>query len=73
IRKTAHNHDLHSEASMRYERGIDHGMTATALDAAAAMIAELGDGQVASGMVIGRDEDVQPTTVTIDLARINHV
>ncbi|WP_027821397.1 hypothetical protein [Lactiplantibacillus plantarum] len=30
-------------------------------------------GQVASGMVIGRDEDVQPTTVTIDLARINHV
>jgi phenylalanyl-tRNA synthetase beta chain len=48
-------------------------MTATALDAAAAMIAELGDGTVASGMVIGRDEDVQPETVKIDLARINHV
>ncbi len=73
IRKTAHNHDLHSEASMRYERGIDHGMTETALDAAAAMIAELSDGTVAKNVVIGRDEDVQPTTVTITLSKINHV
>ncbi|WP_047999541.1 phenylalanine--tRNA ligase subunit beta [Lactiplantibacillus herbarum] len=73
IRKAAHNHDLHSEASMRYERGIDHGMTGTALDAAAAMIAELGDGTVAKGMAVGRDEDVQPVTVAITLSRINHV
>lgn len=73
IRKTAHNHDLHSEASMRYERGIDHGMTETALDAAAAMIAKLGNGTVARGVAVGRDEDVQPVTVTISLAKINHV
>ncbi len=73
IRKAAHNHDLHSEASMRYERGIDHGMTETALDAAAAMIAELSDGTVASGVVVGRDEDVQPVTVKITLTKINHV
>ncbi|ETY74490.1 phenylalanine--tRNA ligase subunit beta [Lactiplantibacillus fabifermentans] len=73
IRKTAHNHNLHSEASMRYERGIDHGATQTALDAAAAMIAELGNGTVANGTVIGRDEDVEPVTVKITLSRINHV
>ncbi|MFC6180897.1 phenylalanine--tRNA ligase subunit beta [Lactiplantibacillus daowaiensis] len=73
IRKTAHNHGLHSEASMRYERGIDHSATQTALDAAAAMIADLGAGTVANGTVIGRDEDVQPVVVDITLTRINHV
>lgn len=73
IRKTAHNHNLHSEASMRYERGIDHSATETALDAAAALIAELGDGTVTTGVVVGRDEDVQPAVVKISLSRVNHV
>jgi len=73
IRKTAHNHNLHSEASMRYERGIDHGATETALDAAAALIAKLGDGTVATGVVVGRDETVNPVQVAITLTRINHV
>ncbi|MFC6165154.1 phenylalanine--tRNA ligase subunit beta [Lactiplantibacillus dongliensis] len=73
IRKTAHNHNLHSEASMRYERGIDHGATEKALDAAAAMIAKLGNGTVTSGVVVGRDEDVKPVEVAITLTRINHV
>ncbi|VDG19859.1 phenylalanine--tRNA ligase subunit beta [Lactobacillus sp.] [Lactiplantibacillus mudanjiangensis] len=73
VRKTAHNHGLHSEASMRYERGIDHSATQTALDAAAAMIAELGDGTVATGTVAGREETIAPVVVDITLSRINHV
>ncbi|AVK62891.1 phenylalanine--tRNA ligase subunit beta [Lactobacillus sp. CBA3606] len=73
IRKTAHSHDLHSEAAMRYERGIDHSATQTALDAAAALIAELGAGQVTMGTAVGREEVVTPAVVEITLTRINHV
>ena len=52
IRKTSRRENLHSEASMRFERGVDVSAVREALDAAAAMIAELGEGQVVKGCLL---------------------
>src|SRR5699024_1001375 len=48
IRKTARRENLHSEASQRFERGINVATVQEALDAAAQLIADFGDGQVVS-------------------------
>jgi phenylalanyl-tRNA synthetase beta chain len=46
IRKTARRLALPSEASYRYERGVDINLSPLALDRAARLMAELGGGQV---------------------------
>ena len=73
IRKTSRRENLHSEASMRFERGINRGTIEEALDYAANLIAELGDGKVATGIAQEQDINVQDTTVEISLEKINNV
>ncbi|NCC25013.1 MAG: phenylalanine--tRNA ligase subunit beta [Deltaproteobacteria bacterium] len=51
IRKTARRLSLPSEASYRFERGVDQPGSRLALDRAAAMMAELTGGRVLSGVV----------------------
>ncbi len=51
IRRTSKRFGLHTEASHRFERGADIDMVPVALDRAAGLIAELGGGQVLSGMI----------------------
>ncbi|HVN86743.1 MAG TPA: phenylalanine--tRNA ligase subunit beta [Candidatus Binatia bacterium] len=51
IRRTARRLGLRSEASYRFERGVDIAGVVPALDRAAALIAELGGGTVAPGVV----------------------
>lgn len=63
IRKTSRRENLHSEASMRFERGIDQACVKEALDAAAQLIAELGEGKVVSGIAVG--SETKPKTVTL--------
>jgi len=58
VRKTARKFDLHSEASHRFERGCDPNGVRASLDRAAALIAELGDGEVARGAI-----DVYPKKI----------
>ncbi|MGV0167276.1 phenylalanine--tRNA ligase subunit beta [Furfurilactobacillus sp. WILCCON 0119] len=73
IRKTARHFNLHSEASMRFERGINPADNQTTLDHAAALMAELGAGDVATGTAVGSETVVNPVVVPITLTRINHV
>lgn len=73
IRSSARRHDLHSEASQRFERGIDWNATEQALDFAAQLIAELGNGQVQPGVVVATDTDKANVEVAVTLSRINHV
>ncbi len=42
VRRTARRHGLHSESSHRFERGVDHGDTASALKHASALVVALG-------------------------------
>ncbi|MFT8825822.1 MAG: phenylalanine--tRNA ligase subunit beta [Liquorilactobacillus mali] len=73
IRKTARKHNLHSEAAMRFERGINRETVAEALDMAAQLIAELGNGKVVSGFAVGAQANVQSVVVTITTKKINDV
>ncbi|WP_423188765.1 phenylalanine--tRNA ligase subunit beta [Alkalibacterium sp. f15] len=71
IRKTAQALNLRSEASSRFEKGLNTATIEKALDHAAQLIAELGNGQVVSG--VARFEAIQPEDkkVVITLAKIN--
>lgn len=71
IRKTAQTLNLRSESSSRFEKGLNTATIEEALDHAAQLIAELGSGQVVSG--VARVEAIQPESksVTITLDRIN--
>ncbi|SFC14912.1 phenylalanyl-tRNA synthetase beta subunit [Alkalibacterium subtropicum] len=71
IRKTAQSLNLRSESSARFERGLNTAAIERALDHAAQLIADLGNGQVVSG--VARVEAIQPESkqVTIALERIN--
>jgi phenylalanyl-tRNA synthetase beta chain len=51
VRKTSRRHGIHSEASHRFERGVDPSMVETALDTCAGLIAELAGGKVEKGRV----------------------
>lgn len=73
IRKTSRRENLHSEASMRFERGINQATVQEALDACAELIASLGEGQIVSGVAQANERQITDTKVTITLARINKV
>lgn len=65
IRKTSQKFSLHSEASNRFEKGVNEETVREALDFAAAMISELSGGEVLSGIV--ESNDYQPKSVTVDI------
>lgn len=51
VRRSARRHGLHTEASHRFERGVDGAQIRTALNACAALIVELAGGEVAKGVL----------------------
>lgn len=71
IRKTSQKFALRSEASSRFEKGINEGTVREALDYAAAMIAELAGGNVLTGVVESSDYQPILPTVSITLDRVN--
>ena len=64
VRRTARRHGLHTEASHRFERGVDAGAVELAVDRCAQLIAELGGGQVQQGR-LGTAKDVRRPVVAI--------
>ncbi|WP_295747393.1 phenylalanine--tRNA ligase subunit beta [uncultured Limosilactobacillus sp.] len=73
VRKQAHRLNLHSEASMRFERGVNPETVQTALNEAAYWLQQLAGGKVASGVVVGQQPDVSTTPVTISIKKTNEV
>jgi phenylalanyl-tRNA synthetase beta chain len=69
IRRTAKRLNLHSESSHRFERGVDPNGVDRASARAAQLLAELGGGKVARGIVDAYPEPVVPVTVAIRPAR----
>ncbi|MCD4833924.1 MAG: phenylalanine--tRNA ligase subunit beta, partial [Bacteroidales bacterium] len=58
VRKTAKRHDLHTDASFRFERGSDPNITVYALKRAALLIKEIAGGEISSEIV-----DIYPELV----------
>lgn len=73
VRKQARRLDLHSESSMRFERGINPATVETALNEAAELIKELAGGQVTKGIVTGSEKPAVDKQITLSLNKINHV
>lgn len=66
IRKTARRHDLHTDASFRFERGSDPNITVWALKRAALLIKELAGGKISSEIV-----DVYPNKINRPVVELN--
>jgi phenylalanyl-tRNA synthetase beta chain len=74
VRKTARRLGLHSEASYRFERGVDPDGQARAADRAALLLAELAGGAVAPGVVEALGDPVQRASeIALDPARANRL
>lgn len=71
IRKTAKSLGMKTEASLRFERGIDPNNTINALNRAAQLIETLGCGKVARGFRDVYPNPIAPVTVNTTSERIN--
>lgn len=74
VRATARRHGLFTDASYRFERGIDRNGLVRAADRAARLIAELAGGDVAPGVVevLGEPPDVVER-IQLDPDRVNRL
>lgn len=73
IRRTAKRLGMHTEASHRFERGVDPDGTPIACDRAADLMARIAAGRVAQGMVDAYPTPLTKPKVRLRLARLNHV
>jgi phenylalanyl-tRNA synthetase beta chain len=73
IRKTAKQLGLHTEASHRFERGVDPDGTLEALDRAARLIAELGNGRLVAGTIDAHPGQKQAATIPLSVAATNRL
>ncbi len=73
ISRTSRSLGLVSEASIRFERGVDRTACVAAVDRAAALIAEIAGGAVAAGVVDEYPHPHVPHALTLRLARLTQV
>jgi phenylalanyl-tRNA synthetase beta chain len=71
IRKTNKALEMHTEAGLRFERGIDPNGVVKALNRAAELIESLGAGQVARGQLDQYPQPVAPVKLATTYAKIN--
>lgn len=71
IRKTGRKLGIHSDASYRFERGIDYANVPYVGDLAAKMIAELGGGYVVDGMIDAYPNKQKPNTIELRYERVS--
>ena len=71
VRTTSRRLKLASDASFRYERGVDRRGLESASRRAAALIVELAGGTLADGIVHAGEHEPRPAVVTMRVARCN--
>ena len=71
VRLTSKKLGFRTEASSRFEKGIDPNIALDALNRAAELVVELKAGEVVSGVVDNYDNELTPWTVDISPDRIN--
>ena len=73
IRKTAKRHQLNTDASFRFERGIDPTITAYALKRAALLIKEIAGGEITSDMVDMYPKKIEDFSVFVNFCNVNKI
>lgn len=71
VRKTAKFHGLNTDASFRYERGVDPNMTAYALKRAALLIQEVAGGTISMEVVDTNEHPIENKTIEFNYDRCN--
>lgn len=73
VRKTAKRHALNTDASFRFERGIDPSITAYALKRAALLIQEVAGGEITSDVVDIYPKKIEDFQVFINFEKVAKV
>ncbi|MEX1190725.1 MAG: phenylalanine--tRNA ligase subunit beta [Brumimicrobium sp.] len=73
IRKTAKHHGLNTDASFRYERGVDPGMIELAMKRAATLITEVSGGKVSMQPMDVYPKEIEPKKVNFSYKRCNEL
>ncbi len=73
VRKTSKIIGLSTEASYRFERGIDPNSTDFSAKRAAKLISELSGGKIAKGIIDAYPDKIERTEVRIRFARVNKI
>ncbi|KKM10212.1 phenylalanyl-tRNA synthetase subunit beta [Clostridiales bacterium PH28_bin88] len=73
IRRTSRQLGLRSEASMRFEKGVDINGTVAAADRAAQLMADWAGGRVAAGEVDAYVRPWTPPVITLRMRRVNEI
>jgi phenylalanyl-tRNA synthetase beta chain len=69
--RTSRRLALISEASVRFERGVDPNGCVAALDRAASLLADVGGGTVARGVIDEYPRRIVPAVITLRVSRLN--
>lgn len=73
VRKSSKDHGLRSEASARFEKGVDPNRVRAAAERAAHLLAKYADGEVLAGSVEVNTLTAEPAVISITLEKINRV
>jgi phenylalanyl-tRNA synthetase beta chain len=73
IRRTAFRYALRSEASLRFEKGQEHGLARLGADRTARLVTEWAGGRVARGVVDTDPSEPPPMTVTFRPSRVTRL
>jgi phenylalanyl-tRNA synthetase beta chain len=73
VRKASKDHGLRSEASARFEKGVDPNRVRAAGDRAAYLMAKYANGEVLKGSVEVDTLTIEPAVISITLEKINRV
>ena len=73
VRRTSRRHGFHTEASHRFERGVDPGDTRAVLTRAAALMQELGGGTVLSDVRLTTAREIPAAVVRLRLSRVDQL
>lgn len=73
IRKTAKRHGLNTDASFRFERGIDPNITDYGLKYAAVLISDIAGGEISSDIIDEQSRKIKDKQVFLSFEKINNL
>jgi phenylalanyl-tRNA synthetase beta chain len=73
VRKTSKRHGLHTDASFRFERGVDINTCVIALKRAAIILKEIAGGTVSSDLIESYPKEAEPISLFLNYAALNRI
>ncbi|MFC5735310.1 phenylalanine--tRNA ligase subunit beta [Cytobacillus gottheilii] len=73
VRKASKDHGLRSEASARFEKGVDPNRVRAAAERAAVLLQQYAEGEVLAGSAEANTLKIEPAVVEVSIDKINQV